>query len=747
MDSNEMPPWGDPEGEERPPAPEDPELCVVSRAERKQGAFMTKIEGDVTRQQALEYINLQRWAREGGSTFVFVSLLWLAFLLGVDIHAHTNVSYQVYRSVTDEVQNLMAQGSRGRAPKAIFSTAGESVCSCTCPAMCGQNIAGGQLIPGVPLGAPLFNGTVLPEQLQSLRGRARYLRNLGKPEKVLKLKEVNRIPDVWFWLQHGLVPTLWHEELNSLPVNTTLLFGNADVLAGVRSGLDASNKPGHFLRWNQVIGGIRLRQRRLHMADCRADNRVSDQFEQRCHKKTESVMPFGPGTKAYAEGFVPNEKERGAFDIFLDTERPVHMALETLQFMLSAHDWLDASTDTLQVQMPIFNAEATPAMFGVLEIKFDFTRSGDLMKKVDLWTAAANPYPGFRREYLPDIVFIFLLGYLFVKKFYVAIMYNIRKRERHDVLVNFWFLFDWATIFLGCIGVGSWAYIVQETSEIGVIITKLPGAPAFDASEAIIKSYHSNWGEILDRILYLTVLRERIRLASFGYSMIVIFQFIKAFRGQPKLAQLTRTLINAFEDLTHFAACFVVLFLTFAFSGHLVYGLRLEEWSSSTKCVNAAFKALRGDLDLPGMYEIAPVTTLVWFWMFLVVNIFIMMNLLLATVYDHYQIVKDKANAFTGILLQGKDMMKDFWHREGVKMLCCSCLCRCRRRPDFPPHAEMLEELMHRAGYNPTERHHVFRTVLGPKWMRKKTEKHVFAGEVSAEHIKLDEMVPAKEDF
>merc|ERR1719169_78546 len=31
--------------------------------------------------------------------------------------------------------------------------------------------------------------------------------------------------------------------------------------------------------------------------------------------------------------------------------------------------------------------------------------------------------------------------------------------------------------------------------------------------------------------------------------------------------------------------------------------------------------------------------------------------------------------------------------------------------------------------------------------MRKKTEKHVFAGEVSAEHIKLDEQVPVLEDF
>lgn len=59
----------------------------------------------------------------------------------------------------------------------------------------------------------------------------------------------------------------------------------------------------------------------------------------------------------------------------------------------------------------------------------------------------------------------------------------------------------------------------------------------------------------------------------------------------------------------------------------------------------------------------------------------------------------------------------------------------------------MLEQLTTYAGYSLVEKHHVFRTVLGPKWMRKKTEKHVFAGELPAEHIKLDEMEPAEEDL
>jgi len=150
-----------------------------------------------------------------------------------------------------------------------------------------------------------------------------------------------------------------------------------------------------------------------------------------------------------------------------------------------------------------------------------------------------------------------------------------------------------------------------------------------------------------------------------------------------------------------------------------VYGLRLKAWSTSTNCVNSSFRALKGDIELAEMYEVAPFTTVVWFWLFLWSQIFVMNNLLLAQLYDHFQIVKAQANSFTTFLLQSKDVLRDVFRREGMKVFCCCCCCRCRRRDDFPPHTDMLEELMDKAGYDLHEKHSVFRTVNGPKRMRK----------------------------
>merc|ERR1719379_2300013 len=102
-----------------------------------------------------------------------------------------------------------------------------------------------------------------------------------------------------------MVPELWHEEQRSNPVNTTMLFASKSLIASVAGMLDPNVKPGHLKRWNQVIGGVRLRQRRLQKEKCKADTRISDFYKQKCHSKLMDVMPFGPGTKAYAEGFVP----------------------------------------------------------------------------------------------------------------------------------------------------------------------------------------------------------------------------------------------------------------------------------------------------------------------------------------------------------------------------------------------------------------------------------------------------------
>mmetsp|Transcript_102608 Transcript_102608/g.177189 ORF Transcript_102608/g.177189 Transcript_102608/m.177189 type:complete len:913 (+) Transcript_102608:67-2805(+) len=713
------------------PEPPSPGSARPSVEPKKHKVFL--VGGDkVTRQEAVDYLSLQKWSREGCCVACFAFFLWMTFLILTAIHTHINVSYDVRIAITRSLEDLAAEASTGIAPKAIYSAAGVSRCLCSCPALCGQT-------PQFPAGAITFNGTVVPSQLQAMRSKAQWLGSVGQPEPPKKkLADVNTIPDIWYWLQHGMIPQLWHEDPPSEAVNMPALFSETEA-ARQRGLLDVSVIPGQLLRWNQVIGGVRLRQRRLKEEACTGINIYQDQGE-KCHSAEAAKDPFGPGKNSYAEGFVSSEKDKSAYDVYLDTGRPLHIALENIQYMLEAHHWLDDATQSLVVQAALVNAEATPALYGLLEVRFELTRAGNLRKKVQFFTVSVNPYWSFSFEMMADVAWLVLIFILWVAKIVQIIKYLLWGSD--EPLCGFWFSFDWVTIVCGLGGAGFWAYLVLESGDVSDSIESLPQVPVYDASLQAVTAYHKAWGDVLDKVEALVTSREVWRLCQFWYTMILIFQFFKAFRGQPKLAQLTRTLINAMEDLVHYVVVFIVVFLNFAFAGHLIYGLRLEAWSSGTKTVNSTFRALMGDIDLPQLYDVAPVTTVVWFWFFLLLMIFLLLNLLLAIAYDHYRIVKAKAGAITGIFYQIYDTARDHWKRHGFKCCCCCC----RRREEMPSHAVLLEEIMLRAGYVPEERRLVRRSVLGPKWQRKARQHQSFMGEVPEEIAELLS-APVAQDF
>merc|ERR1740127_428477 len=122
--------------------------------------------------------------------------------------------------------------------------------------------------------------------------------------------------------------------------------------------------------------------------------------------------------------------------------------------------------------------------------------------------------------------------------------------------------------------------LFKETVELSNDVASLPGAPAVGASAEVLTAYHKQWGAILDRVETEVHWRGHQRLLMFWYVIVLTMQFFKVLRGQPKLAQLAKVLWLASEDLLHFVSIFALVFLTFAFAGFMIFGLRMESWST-----------------------------------------------------------------------------------------------------------------------------------------------------------------------
>lgn len=745
--------------------------------------FMDLDDGKIaTRGHMIEYLTLQWWSRAGCLAMPLTTLMWVS-LAWIIATAHMETSFRMREAVMTKLGNLTARPTRGVAPEFLVSqeSGTGTTCSCAC-ALDVNNLCN----PPPSLEAVRFQGDVLPDQLHLLRARSAYTtktlleeeqesRQNDEPtvqslysqfsaqaetqyiEKTeVVLADVRSIPDVWFWIQHGLVPELWHEDgrdaaldvVNIFTLPPTGLVGATGTATNVASEIiSAASTSGYLLPWTQVIGGLRMRQRRLITDSCRTDDRITGRYELTCHANQFSVKPFGPGKESFAEGFIPSGTDNTAFDVYLDVGRPEYRALETIEYMLKPHKWLDGDTNELILQAVLLNGEASPALFGLMELTFTFSLSGGIKQDLKVLSTVANPWAFDPVSSTVGLIHVFLLFLLYVKAMVALCQRWMSRRKARasgmpssERLIGVWDAVEWMAIVYGAGVMVNHLILTADTQDLVDAAAGLPSVPALGESAEVVQNYHLLWGDLVDRVSKNVMWWDYSRLGLFGYTIVLTFQFFKIFRGQPKLAHMLKVLINASEDIIHFILVFLVIFLNFAFSGYMIYGLFLESWSTPARSINSAFRALMGSTDLMEMYKYAPVSTVLWFSLFAFSMIFVMMNLLLAMLFDHYEMVKDNEGSITGMFSQLKFLIQDLVDRNDGKFL--RCLCCCCRRSAVPSHKRMLEALaLQGEGMTAKEFRSTQQWVTGPKTSWKK-----HAHRVSTQAEKEEDFKRTQED-
>jgi hypothetical protein len=97
---------------------------------------------------------------------------------------------------------------------------------------------------------------------------------------------------------------------------------------------------------------------------------------------------------------------------------------------------------------------------------------------------------------------------------------------------------------------------------------------------------------------------------------------------------ISRTVSNALEDLIFFFVLLMLIVLSYAYLGCLLYGKRIPEFSGIMSAVPTML------LTLCGMYDYtsipASLTTQLFFWSYMMISFFVMLNALLAIIVDAY---------------------------------------------------------------------------------------------------------------
>lgn len=133
---------------------------------------------------------------------------------------------------------------------------------------------------------------------------------------------------------------------------------------------------------------------------------------------------------------------------------------------------------------------------------------------------------------------------------------------------------------------------------------------------------------------------QNFRAALAWYAVVIILRLFKAFSSQPRLALVSKTLAACMVDVFHFSVVFFSIFFMYSVAGYTIFGHRLPGFASLGSSVRTTVFIVMGDYDWEHLEQVGRTYAFLWLSTFFMIISLLMLNMLLAIVFDTYSEVK-----------------------------------------------------------------------------------------------------------
>ncbi|KAF1790950.1 Polycystin cation channel, PKD1/PKD2 [Phytophthora cactorum] len=130
-------------------------------------------------------------------------------------------------------------------------------------------------------------------------------------------------------------------------------------------------------------------------------------------------------------------------------------------------------------------------------------------------------------------------------------------------------------------------------------------------------------------IANLTVL---LRLLATAAVLVLGLRILNTFRDHVGLSILTRTMAIAVRSFWTFSVIFAVVFVAFAAAGTVLFGDRVQDFSSFLSSMKSCVNMIYGDFDFDSIKDID--YSVVYYWAYMAMETFVLLNIVLAIVVD-----------------------------------------------------------------------------------------------------------------
>eukprot|EP00937_MAST-01D_sp_MAST-1D-sp2_P002085 g2085.t1 len=355
------------------------------------------------------------------------------------------------------------------------------------------------------------------------------------------------------------------------------------------------------------------------------------------------------------------------FPIFFDTDISESRAKTFLQYLKDGF-YIDARTKSLTIEVMLYNTHHR--IFCVAEVVFTLLGGGVIEMKHVVQALATELYGGSMQDNFRlalEMLWLALVGWNMAIEA-GEIWHAIRKRGFLKGSAHYacdaWNIIDWANIVVQMQLAHTWLHFYQDYAKGFAPQVRYDNALADIYAKHDMLRLGAGYGGVMrmfDQVHEMNTLMSRYVALNVVSVILMTARVIKLLDFQPRLGLVTRTLAVAALDLCHFFLVFVLVLCSYGYIGHISFGPTLKRFSSFGLAISTLVAVLLGEIDnvrtdLAHLPNTGPAAF--YFWSFVALAFFLLMNMLLAILVDAYVAVKKEAESTHTVIQDIRQMLR-----------------------------------------------------------------------------------------
>lgn len=280
---------------------------------------------------------------------------------------------------------------------------------------------------------------------------------------------------------------------------------------------------------------------------------------------------------------------------------------------LHSNGWIDVQSRAAFVEFTVYNANTN--LFGIVTAMIEFPSSSAAFTKVQYQAARFYLHLDGAQTISHVLVIFFMLYFLY--------------REGRLVYKQRWAYFK---------GFWNWVETILVVSEFLTIVLFLARLYEVDRNLIQLRENPNDYVPFQYAAGADAALCYVLGILVFFYTL----RFLRLLRFNKNFAVLGKTLARISGPISGFCLPFFFAFLAFGLFAFSVFGTELNDYSTFQMTMVTQFSMTLGDFDFEALVMANPLLGPLYFFGFVGMNVFILMNVFLAIINDSYAEVQEE---------------------------------------------------------------------------------------------------------